>query len=113
MVWSVRDTAWEEGLAVARAYAAAHGGMLLPPATAVWDGYPIGTWAKNQRAAARRTRENAERRAAGETGALSRAGELPESRLEALEAIDPGRCPLPPSDGTSPGNAASASPTPT
>ncbi|MGX4695546.1 helicase associated domain-containing protein [Streptomyces sp. JNUCC 63] len=93
MVWSVRDTAWEEGLAVARAYAAAHGGMLLPPAGAVWEDYPIGTWAKNQRAAARRTRENAERRAAGETG-VSSAGELPQSRLEALEAIDPGWCPL-------------------
>ncbi|MGW4048455.1 Helicase associated domain protein [Streptomyces sp. NPDC004721] len=59
MVWSVQETAWAEGLAVARAYAAAHGGMLLPPATAVWDGYPIGTWAKNQRAAVRRMRENA------------------------------------------------------
>ncbi len=93
MVWSVQDTAWEAGLAVARSYAAAHGGMLLPPATAVWEGYPIGTWAKNLRAAARRTFQNAERRAAGETGVPS-AGELPESRLEALEAIDPGWCPL-------------------
>ncbi|MGW0087364.1 Helicase associated domain protein [Streptomyces sp. NPDC003393] len=93
MVWSVQDTAWAEGLAVARSYAAAHGGILLPPATAVWEGYPIGTWAKNLRAAARKTFQNAERRAAGETG-VPRAGELPESRLEALEAIDPGWCPL-------------------
>uniref|UniRef100_UPI0004C0BA03 helicase associated domain-containing protein n=1 Tax=Streptomyces sp. NRRL S-813 TaxID=1463919 RepID=UPI0004C0BA03 len=93
MVWSVQDTAWEEGLAVARSYAAAHDGMLLPPATAVWEGYPIGTWAKNLRAAARKTFQNAERRAAGETGVPS-AGELPQSRLEALEAIDPGWCPF-------------------
>ncbi|MEU0602207.1 helicase associated domain-containing protein [Streptomyces sp. NPDC006393] len=93
MVWSVQDTAWAEGLAVARSYATAHAGMLLPPATAVWDGYPIGTWAKNMRAAARRTFHNAERRAAGETG-IPYAGELPQSRLEALEAIDPGWCPL-------------------
>ncbi|MGV9351119.1 Helicase associated domain protein [Streptomyces spiralis] len=93
MVWSVQDTAWAEGLAVARSYATAHDGMLLPPATAVWEGYPIGTWTKNQRAAARKTFQNAERRAAGETGVPS-TGELPQSRLEALEAIDPGWCPL-------------------
>ncbi|MER6976131.1 DEAD/DEAH box helicase [Streptomyces carpinensis] len=93
MIWSVQDTAWADGLAVARSYAAAHGGMLLPPATAVWDGYPIGTWTKNQRAAARKTRENAERRAAGEKG-IPYTGELPQRRLEALEAIDPGWCPL-------------------
>ncbi|MFF9128448.1 helicase associated domain-containing protein [Streptomyces sp. NPDC014889] len=109
MVWSVRDTAWEEGLAVARAYAAAHGGMLLPPAGAVWDGYPIGTWAKNVPAAARRTLQNAERRAAGETG-ISTAGELPPSRLEAHwrgSTRDGARL-----AGTWRGNAASASPTP-
>ncbi|MET9081818.1 Helicase associated domain protein [Streptomyces sp. NPDC004237] len=91
MVWSVHDTAWEEGLTVARAYAAAAGGMLLPPTSAVWKGYPIGTWVKNQRAAARKARENAERRAAGET--ISYAGELPQDRLMALDAIDPGWCP--------------------
>ncbi|MGW5498969.1 helicase associated domain-containing protein, partial [Streptomyces olivaceoviridis] len=44
-------------------------------------------------AEARRALENAERRAAGETVPVG-AGELPESRLEALEAIDPGWCPL-------------------
>ncbi|MFC4471753.1 Helicase associated domain protein [Streptomyces xiangluensis] len=92
MVWSHQDTAWEEGLSVARSYAAAHF-HLLPPATAVWEDYPIGTWCKNLRAAARRTLHNAERRAAGETGVPS-AGELPQSRLEALEAIDPGWCPV-------------------
>lgn len=42
MVWSQQDTAWAEGLDVARDYAAAHG-HFLPPTTAVWgDGSPIG-----------------------------------------------------------------------
>ncbi|MEV5386229.1 Helicase associated domain protein [Streptomyces sp. NPDC052721] len=93
MVWSHHDIAWEEGLTVARSWAAAHG-HFLPPVNAVGDGgYPIGVWAKNRRAEARRAWENAERRAAGETVPVG-AGELPESRLEALEAIDPGWCPL-------------------
>ncbi|MGW7210489.1 Helicase associated domain protein [Streptomyces sp. NPDC054837] len=93
MVWSVHASAWEAGLAVARDYAAAHG-HFLPPASAVWggDGFPIGVWAKNQRAAGKKTKENAARRAAGETG-ISSAGELSQSRLEALEEIDPGWCP--------------------
>ncbi|MFD0069950.1 helicase associated domain-containing protein, partial [Streptomyces sp. NPDC127574] len=69
-------------------------GHLVPPTNAVWggDGMAIGVWLKNQRAAARKTRENAKRRAAGETG-ISAAGELSESRLEALDAIDPAWCP--------------------
>ncbi|WP_449341595.1 Helicase associated domain protein [Streptomyces canarius] len=93
MVWSHYDIAWEEGLTVARSWAAAHG-HFLPPVNAVGDGgYPIGVWAKNRRAEARRAMENAERRAAGETVPVG-AGELPESRLAALEAIDPGWCPL-------------------
>ncbi len=93
MVWSHHDVAWEEGLMVARAWAAAHG-HFLPPVNAVGDGgYPVGVWAKNRRAEARRTWENAERRAAGETVPVG-AGELPESRLAALEGIDPGWCPL-------------------
>ncbi|MGW2462360.1 helicase associated domain-containing protein, partial [Streptomyces sp. NPDC001761] len=93
MVWSHYDVAWEEGLTVARAWAAAHG-HFLPPVNAVGDGgYPIGVWAKNRRAEARRAWENAVRRAAGQTVPVG-AGELSESRLEALEAIDPGWCPL-------------------
>ncbi|MFG2794312.1 helicase associated domain-containing protein [Streptomyces sp. NPDC048419] len=52
----------------------------------------IGVWAKNMRAAARKTLENAARRAAGETG-VSSAGELSASRMEALEDVDPGWCP--------------------
>ncbi|KMS85863.1 helicase [Streptomyces regensis] len=74
MVWSHHDTAWEEGLTVARSWAAAHG-HFLPPVQAVGDGgYPIGVWAKNRRAEARRAMENAERRAAGETRACGRWG---------------------------------------
>jgi hypothetical protein len=44
------------------------------------------------RASARRSHENAVRRANGETG-LSYAGELSESRVEALNEIDPGWAP--------------------
>ncbi|GHH62927.1 helicase [Streptomyces umbrinus] len=90
MVWSAWDTAFAEGLTVARQWADVHG-HLLPPATAVWEDFPIGTWTKNQRAAARRTLQNTERRAAGET--ISSVGELSGSRMEALDAIDPGWCP--------------------
>ncbi|MFB8137972.1 DEAD/DEAH box helicase [Streptomyces mirabilis] len=93
MVWSAWDTAWADGLAVAKDYAAVHG-HFLPPTNAVWGGdrMTIGVWAKNQRAAARKTHENAARRAAGEAG-VSSAGKLSESRLEALDAIDPAWCP--------------------
>ncbi|MCT2543342.1 helicase associated domain-containing protein [Streptomyces atratus] len=63
MVRSEQDAAWADGIAVAKEYAAAHG-HFLPPTTAVWDGHPIGMWAKNARAAARKARENEELRAA-------------------------------------------------
>ncbi|MFF3313502.1 Helicase associated domain protein [Streptomyces sp. NPDC002952] len=91
MVWSVHASAWDAGLAVARSYAAVHG-HFLPAASVVWEAFPLGVWAKNQRAAARKAMENAERRAAGETG-LSYAAELSESRMEALAEVDPGWCP--------------------
>ncbi|MER5617456.1 helicase associated domain-containing protein [Streptomyces sp. NPDC002215] len=64
MVWSEQDAAWADGIAVAKEYAAAHG-HFLPPTTAVWEGHPIGVWAKNARAAARRARENDLRHSAG------------------------------------------------
>ncbi|WP_327180614.1 helicase associated domain-containing protein [Streptomyces sp. NBC_01334] len=64
MVWSVQASAWDAGLAVARSYADEHG-HLLPAASVVWDDFPLGVWAKNQRAAARKAAENAERREAG------------------------------------------------
>ncbi|MEU7168002.1 Helicase associated domain protein [Streptomyces morookaense] len=91
MVWSHQDVAFEEGLAAARAWAAVHG-HFLPLATAVWDGYPVGTWAKNQRTAARLADTIAERRAAG-LPVGSGVGGLTEARREALEEIDPGWCP--------------------
>ncbi|MER6968666.1 helicase associated domain-containing protein [Streptomyces halstedii] len=91
MVWSAWDNAWADGLA--QDYAAVHE-HLVPPTNAVWggDGMALGVWLKNQRAAARKTRENAERRAAGEAD-VSAAGELSESRMEALDAIDLAWCP--------------------
>ncbi|MCX5103008.1 helicase associated domain-containing protein [Streptomyces sp. NBC_00439] len=92
MVWSHQDVAFEEGLTAARAWAAVHG-HLLPPATAVWDGYPVGTWAKNQRFAARSADQNAQRREAG-LPVESSAGALTEARRAALDEIDPGWCPV-------------------
>ncbi|MFE7111411.1 Helicase associated domain protein [Streptomyces sp. NPDC057575] len=91
MVWSHQDVAFEEGLAAARAWAAVHG-HLLPPATAVWDGYPVGAWAKNQRFAARTADQNAQRRGAGLPVETS-TGAMTEARRAALEEIDPGWCP--------------------
>ncbi|KUM82352.1 DEAD/DEAH box helicase [Streptomyces pseudovenezuelae] len=90
MVWSVRASAWEVGLAVARDYAAVHG-HCLPGAGVVWDGYPLGVFLKNARTAAKKARENAVRRANGEEGVS--VGELSESRMEALNEIDPGWAP--------------------
>ncbi|MEL5957120.1 helicase associated domain-containing protein [Streptomyces sp. CLV115] len=92
MVWSEQDAAWSDGIAVAKEYAAVHG-HFLPPTTAVWDGHPIGVWAKNARAAARRARENEELRAAG-LPVPSAAGAMPEARRDELDAIDPGWCPV-------------------
>ncbi|MER5509389.1 helicase associated domain-containing protein [Streptomyces sp. NPDC002766] len=84
-------SAWEAGLDVARAYAAVHG-HCLPAASTVFDGYALGVFMKNARQGAKRARENAVRRANGETG-VSYAGELSEARREALDEIDPGWCP--------------------
>ncbi|MGW2089957.1 Helicase associated domain protein [Streptomyces sp. NPDC001880] len=92
MVWSHQDVAFEEGLTAARAWATVHG-HLLPPTTAVWDGYPVGTWAKNQRFAARAADQIVQRRQAG-LAVESSAGALTEARRTALEDIDPGWCPV-------------------
>ncbi|MFG2219768.1 Helicase associated domain protein [Streptomyces sp. NPDC048685] len=92
MVWSHQDIAFEEGLTAARAWAAVHG-HLLPPTTAVWDGYPVGTWTKNQRYAARTADTVVQRREAGLAVETS-AGALTETRRAALEEIDPGWCPV-------------------
>ncbi|MGW9054970.1 Helicase associated domain protein, partial [[Kitasatospora] papulosa] len=92
MVWSHQDVAFEEGLTAARAWATVHG-HLLPPTTAVWDGYPVGVWVKNQRYAARAADMAVQRRQAGLAVGPS-AGALAEARRAALEEIDPGWCPV-------------------
>ncbi|MDI3390759.1 helicase associated domain-containing protein [Streptomyces sp. B-S-A8] len=91
MVWSHQDVAFEEGLAAAREWAAEHG-HFLPPSTAVWNAYPVGAWAKNQRQVARTADRLEERREAGLPGE-SAAGALAQERREALDEIDPGWCP--------------------
>ncbi|MER5503558.1 Helicase associated domain protein [Streptomyces sp. NPDC002561] len=92
MVWSERDAAWEDGLMVARLYAETHG-HLLPPTNAVWKDFPIGEWAKNQRAAARRAVANEALREAGRP-VVSSAGAMTRARQDELDAVDPGWCPV-------------------
>ncbi|MGW7257363.1 Helicase associated domain protein [Streptomyces sp. NPDC054834] len=84
MVWSHFDVAWEEGLAAARGWAGEHG-HLLAPHDAVHQGFKVGIWLKNQRAAARR--------AAEDPAAETAPGTLSEERREQLEEIDPAWCP--------------------
>ncbi|WP_436844285.1 helicase associated domain-containing protein [Streptomyces subrutilus] len=48
-VWSHADTAWAEGLAAARGWAAEHG-HLLAPLDAAYKGAAVGIWLKNARA---------------------------------------------------------------
>ncbi|MFE1528969.1 DEAD/DEAH box helicase [Streptomyces rochei] len=91
MVWSHFDVAWEEGLAAARGWAAGHG-HLLAPLDATYQGYRVGIWLKNQRAAARKAQEVGQRRAEG-LPVQSAAGALAEVRREQLEEIDPSWCP--------------------
>lgn len=64
MVWSRADTAWAEGLAAARGWAAEHG-HLLAPLDAAYQGAAVGIWLKNARAAARKAQEIEQRRAEG------------------------------------------------
>ncbi|MFD7445919.1 Helicase associated domain protein [Streptomyces sp. NPDC059909] len=98
MIWSPFDVAFEEGLTAARAWAGEHG-HLLAPVDATWNGYPVGVWLKNQRAAARRTDIEAQDREQdlppGET--RQRDGgpvtALSDERREALDDIDPSWCP--------------------
>ncbi|MGW2025218.1 Helicase associated domain protein [Streptomyces decoyicus] len=80
MIWSHAEVAFAEGLSAARGWAQEHG-HLLAPADAMWDGYAVGVWLKNQRAAARQ----------GEDG--QGAGGLSTARRQALEDIDPSWCP--------------------
>ncbi|MEF9908572.1 helicase associated domain-containing protein [Streptomyces sp. P9-A2] len=91
MVWSHFDVAWEEGLAAARGWAKEHG-HLLAPLDATFQGYRVGIWLKNARAAARKAQEVEQRRAEG-LPAGSSAGALSDERREQLEDIDPSWCP--------------------
>ncbi|MEU2269607.1 Helicase associated domain protein [Streptomyces olindensis] len=91
MIWSHYDVAWEEGLAAARGWAA-ETGHLLAPLDATYQGYRVGIFLKNARAAARRAAENEQRRAAG-LPVKSAAGALSEERRAQLEDIDPSWCP--------------------
>ncbi|WP_438270742.1 Helicase associated domain protein [Streptomyces platensis] len=91
MVWSHFDVAWEEGLAAAHGWAA-EAGHLLAPLDATYQGYRVGIWLKNARAAARKAQENEQRRAEG-LPVESSAGALSDERREQLEDIDPSWCP--------------------
>jgi superfamily II DNA or RNA helicase len=91
MVWSHFDVAWEEGLAAARGWAA-EAGHLLAPTDATYQGYRVGIWLKNARAAARKAADIEQRRAEG-LPVGSSAGALSEVRREQLEDIDPSWCP--------------------
>ncbi|MFJ3161404.1 DEAD/DEAH box helicase [Streptomyces kanasensis] len=91
MIWSHFDVAWEEGLAAARGWAAEHG-HLLAPLDATYQGYRVGIWLKNARAAARKAAEIEQRQAEG-LPVESWAGALSAERREQLEDIDPSWCP--------------------
>ncbi|MGW7055138.1 Helicase associated domain protein [Streptomyces sp. NPDC054887] len=91
MIWSHNDIAWDEGLAAARGWAAEHG-HLLAPLDATHQGYKVGTWLKNARAAARRAVE-LERRQAEGLPVETWTGALSAERREQLEDIDPSWCP--------------------
>ncbi|WP_435280062.1 Helicase associated domain protein [Streptomyces sp. 1222.5] len=96
MVWSHYDVAWDEGLAAARGWAAENG-HLAAPADAIHQGYRVGLFLKNARAAARRAVVNEQRQAEGLPAAPA-AGTLSEERREQLEEIDPAWCPAWPVD---------------
>ncbi|MFE1775607.1 Helicase associated domain protein [Streptomyces sp. NPDC059008] len=96
MVWSHFGVAWEEGLTIARGWAAEHG-HLLAPLDATFQGAAVGVWLKNARAAARKAVEIEQRRAEG-LPVQSSAGALSAERREQLEDIDPSWCPAWPVD---------------
>ncbi|MFF6786998.1 Helicase associated domain protein [Streptomyces sp. NPDC012510] len=91
MVWSHFDVAWEEGLAAARGWAS-EAGHLLAPLDATHQGYRVGIWLKNARAAARKAAAIEQQRAEG-LPVESSAGALSQDRREQLEDIDPSWCP--------------------
>src|SRR4029077_11157109 len=83
MIWSHYDLAWEQGLAAARAWATEHG-HLLAPLDATFQDATVGIWLKNQRAAARKTQENEQRRTAS-LSAQTSPGAMSQGRREQLE----------------------------
>jgi hypothetical protein len=91
MVWSHFDVAWEEGLTMARAWAA-EAGHMLAPLDATLQGAAVGTFLKNARAAARKADQLEQRRAEG-LPVESWAGAMSRERREQLEEIDPSWCP--------------------
>ncbi|MEU9654364.1 Helicase associated domain protein [Streptomyces sp. NPDC048110] len=91
MIWSHFDVAWEEGLSAARGWAAEHG-HLLAPLDATFQGYRVGIFLKNARAAAKKAAEIEQRRAE-ELPVESSAGALSIERREQLEEIDASWCP--------------------
>ncbi|MFF7717738.1 Helicase associated domain protein [Streptomyces sp. NPDC007988] len=91
MIWSHYDVAWEEGLSAARGWAA-EAGHLLAPLDATYQGYRVGIFLKNARAAARKAAENEQRRAEG-VSVQSSARALSDERREQLEEIDASWCP--------------------
>ncbi|MFC4036327.1 Helicase associated domain protein [Streptomyces polygonati] len=91
MLWSHWDVAFAEGLSAAQGWAAEHG-HFLPPTTAVFNGHPVGVWAKNLRTAGRKLAQLEARREQG-LPLGSTTGALTEERRDALEAIDPSWCP--------------------
>ncbi|MFI6063445.1 Helicase associated domain protein [Streptomyces sp. NPDC051286] len=91
MIWSHYGVAWEEGLTAARGWATEHG-HLLAPLDATHQGYKVGIWLKNARAAARKAAEIKQRRAEG-LPVQSSAGTLSDERREQLEEIDASWCP--------------------
>ncbi|MFF4846176.1 DEAD/DEAH box helicase [Streptomyces collinus] len=96
MVWSHHDIAWEDGLTAAREWAQKHG-HLAAPTDATYQGYKVGIWLKNARAAARKAAEIEQRRAEG-LPVASAAGALLDERREQLDDIDPAWCPAWPID---------------
>ncbi|WP_435271123.1 Helicase associated domain protein [Streptomyces sp. 1222.5] len=96
MVWSHYDVAWEEGLAAARGWAEENG-HLAAPTDATYQGYRVGLFLKNARAAARRAAIDEQRHVEGLPGAPA-AGTLTVERREQLDDIDPAWCPAWPID---------------
>ncbi|MFF3277344.1 Helicase associated domain protein [Streptomyces chrestomyceticus] len=88
MVWSQLDVAFSEGLAAARGWAGEHG-HLLAPTDATWQGYPVGIWLRDQRAAARRQRAQAGTAVPVQSSRVA----VSARRWRELEEIDPSWCP--------------------